>query len=78
MRLHFLHKAERQAVQRGELSADGATVRFSVTSKPSMPGIKGGQGRSGAEIEQAADHTMAALFILGLVVVIAVAVRACC
>jgi len=29
--------------------------RITATSKPSMPGIKGGQGHSGAELEQSAD-----------------------
>lgn len=38
-------------------------VRITATGKPSMPGLKGGQGRSGAELEQSAD---ALLLVLGL------------
>jgi len=39
--------------------------RITVTSKPSMPGIKGGQGRSGAEIETGA-HDLA--LVVGLAI----------
>lgn len=48
-----------------EREVDRQMARFSVTSKPSMPGIKGGQDRSGAEIEQDAR---ALLVVLGLAV----------
>lgn len=39
--------------------------RITATSKPSMPGIKGGQGRAGIEVE---DDTRALLVVLGLAV----------
>ena len=44
-----------------------APRRMSFTSKPSMPGIKGGCDRSGAEVEASAGLL---LFLVGLPVVI--------
>ena len=43
--------------------------RITATSKPSMPGIKGGQGHSGAELEQSAD-LLPALALAGAVVLV--------
>lgn len=39
--------------------------RITATSKPSMPGIKGGQGRAGIEVE---EDARALLVVLGLAV----------
>ena len=43
------------------------TKRMTFTSKPTVPGIKGGQGRSGAEIESTANKYawITPWFILG-------------
>lgn len=38
-----------------ERAIDRQMARFAATSKPTCPGIKGGQGHSGAELEQSAD-----------------------
>lgn len=41
--------------------------RITATSKPSMPGIKGGQGRAGVEVE---DDARELLVVLGLAVAV--------
>jgi hypothetical protein len=48
-----------------ERAIDRQMARFAVSSKPSMPSLKGGQGHSGAEIEQDAREL---LVVLGLAV----------
>jgi hypothetical protein len=47
--------------------------RITATSKPSMPGIKGGQGRSGAEIEAGARDLA---LVVGLAVVVVLGIGA--
>lgn len=69
---------ERRQVIPGDIIGDDPVElrpvrRMSATSKPSMPGIKGGQDRSGAEIEQDADRLvlgflLAVVFGIGLFV----------
>jgi len=43
--------------------------RITATSKPTCPGIKGGQGHSGAELEQSAD-LLPALALAGAVILV--------
>lgn len=43
--------------------------RITATSKPTCPGIKGGQGHSGAELEQSAD-LLPVLALAGAVVLV--------
>lgn len=50
-----------------ERAIDRQMARFAVTSKPSMPGIKGGQGRAGIEVE---EDARALLVLIGLAVAV--------
>jgi hypothetical protein len=92
VKLHFLHKAEAAAVRRGELPSDAATVRMvpgddppelrpvrrmSFTQRSHVDiGIKGGQGRSGADIEESAERMLIAIAILGVLALVIVVASA--
>lgn len=70
--MRFLHQHEAEAVARGEMSPDEATVVM-----PAVPPlVKGGQYRSDAEVAQSGAR-LALWIFAGSILVIALVARGC-